>query len=379
MVSFISNRGRYQYVYVNNTASEKLPLQYGVPQGSILGPLLFVVYINDLPFICSFAKFILYADDANIIISENNIAELQNKIELLLEKLQSWVNVNGLKLNIQKTKYMIFSNVEKTDLNIKIKSTPISRSRCEKFLGILVDDSLSWTDHINGLASKISRNVGILYKLKGIVPESVLRTLYNSFVQSNLNYCSTVWGLKSKHSVEKVFRVQKKAIRAIENRFNNFFYNKETKETACHTKDIFARNKLLSVHNLIAKNTLSTMHKICMNLAPRPILNMFHKYGKLPENSRRAPMIFEVPFNRLRSADKSLPYIGPKFYNDFANLVNTKYLKDKADGVAKQQPLFQNKFYNPFKNCAKTFLLATQNLGDPNTWDPLNFPLYTSI
>ena len=141
-------------------------------------------------FICSFAKFILYADDANIIISENNIAELQNKIELLLEKLQSWVNVNGLKLNIQKTKYMIFSNVEKTDLNIKIKSTPISRSRCEKFLGILVDDSLSWTDHINGLASKISRNVGILYKLKGIVPESVLRTLYNSFVQSNLNYCS---------------------------------------------------------------------------------------------------------------------------------------------------------------------------------------------
>ena len=160
-----------------------------------------MIYINDIPQINSFAKFILYADDANIIISADSFEEIQCKIEMLLENLQSWVYNNGLKLNIKKTKYMIFTNRPKIEIDVKLNGTLIERSVCERFLGVLVDDNLSWSNHIKSLASKISRNSGIMYKLKGIVPDSVLKTLYNSFIQSNLNYCSTVWGLRSKNSV----------------------------------------------------------------------------------------------------------------------------------------------------------------------------------
>ena len=314
--------GRSQYVHIKNSNSNKLHLLHGVPQGSILGPLLFIIYINDLPGIGSIAKFILYADDANIIIKADSFEEIQSKLEILLEKLQSWVYSNGLKLNIKKTKYMIFANRHKIDIDVKLNGIPIERSNCERFLGVLVDDSLSWSDHIKSLASKISRNSGIVYKLKGIVPESVLKTLYNSFIQSNLNYCSSVWGLRSKNLVEPLFRAQKKAVRAIENRYNSFFYNKDSGECACHTKEIFARNKLLTVHNLIAKNCLTIMQRVYMGLSPQPIKNLFCKSTDI--NQRRAQTFFNVPLNRLKSVDNSLSFKGSKFYNIIINRINGK-------------------------------------------------------
>ena len=132
-----------QFVHINNSNSEKHILRYGVPQGSILGPLLFILYINDLPNISSIAKFILYADDANLIIIADSFAEIQKKLELLLEQLHTWVKENGLKLNLKKTKYMIFTNKPKIEIEVKLNGVPIEKSSCERFLGVLVDDSLS--------------------------------------------------------------------------------------------------------------------------------------------------------------------------------------------------------------------------------------------
>ena len=108
LTSYLNNRK--QYVHINGTSSDVKLLEYGVPQGSILGPLLFIVYINDLPGSYKLAKFILYADDANIIITGNSETELQSKYNALAEALENWVNENGLLLNVSKTKYMIISN-----------------------------------------------------------------------------------------------------------------------------------------------------------------------------------------------------------------------------------------------------------------------------
>ena len=365
--SYLTNRS--QYVHVNNTDSTKLSLRYGVPQGSILGPLLFVVYINDIPFISSLAKFILYADDANIIITADNFEDLQNKIERLLEQLQSWVHRNGLKLNIKKTKYMIFSKRAKVDIDVKLFGTPIERSSCERFLGVLVDDGLTWSSHIKALSSKLSRNSGIMFKLKGIVPESVLKILYNSFIQSHINYCSSVWGLRSKNSVEVLFRAQKKAVRAMEKRFNNCFYNKETGELPCHTKEIFERNKVLTVHNLIAKNCLTMMQRVYIGLYPQPIKNMFSI--SLQNSRSRNQNFFDVPLNRLKTVDQAISYIGPKFYNFIVNKIN----KEISECLFKQ-PLMHNKFHDTFKKYAKSFLLDIQAAGD-KSWDKSNFPIYS--
>ena len=112
--SYLSNRK--QYVSVNGSDSATLSMEYGVPQGSILGPLLFVIYINDIPEVARFAKFILYADDANIIITADTIEEISDKLETLTKNLVDWVNSNGLVLNLKKTKYMIFSQTHNTEL-----------------------------------------------------------------------------------------------------------------------------------------------------------------------------------------------------------------------------------------------------------------------
>ena len=254
---------------------------------------------------------------------------------------------------------MIFTNRPKTEIDVKLNGTPIERSTCERFLGVLVDEKLSWSDHIKMLASKISRNSGIIYKLKGIVPESVLKTLYNSFIQSNLNFCSSVWGLRSKNSVELLFRAQKKSIRAIENRFNLFFYNKDTGECPCHTKEIFERNSLLTVHNLIAKNCLTLMHKVYVGRCPQPIKNFFYK-SSLDCRPRREQKFFEVPFNRLKSVDNAISFKGPKFYNMTVNQINTQILAN----TTYKQPLMQNKFHDPFKKSLKLHLLKVQSEGD---------------
>ena len=122
---------------------------YGVPQGSILGPLLFVIYINDLPGISELSKFILYADDANIILTGSTVNEVYEKVHALSEILLKWVDNNGLLLNLKKTKYMIFARQNSIiDREITIANVPIERKSEARFLGVIIDEKLTWSTHI---------------------------------------------------------------------------------------------------------------------------------------------------------------------------------------------------------------------------------------
>ena len=137
--------GRQQYVNVNNVNSEKLDLKFSVPQGSILGAVLFILYINDLPFINKVAKYIFFADDANIIFTGNNFSEIQSKIDVFLAAIDKWVTLNGLKLNLKKTKYMVFTNRHDSgaSLNIRLNGVTIDRVDSERFLGVILESKLS--------------------------------------------------------------------------------------------------------------------------------------------------------------------------------------------------------------------------------------------
>lgn len=363
--------GRQQYVHVNNENSVKHGLKYCVPQGSILGPVLFILYINDLPNISNLANYIFFADDANIIITGFSTREIREKVESVLTEINSWVTANGLKLNLKKTKFMIFSNkhnISTSDINITFNGVSIERVESERFLGVILDSDLSWKSHISGIAAKVSRNAGILFKLKGLVPEKVLKLVYNSLIQSHLNYCSNIWGLGSKSSIEKIFRAQKKAIRTVENKFNNCFYNKETGELPCHTKEIFSRNKLLTVHNLIAKNCLVAMHKIYLGVSPVKIRNLFEPNLIPNYSTRRQPSYFATKFSRLTASDKTLPFKGVKLYNQVVNKINIIHTSVKLE----------RKFPNSFKGSVSKYLIDEQGSGGVEWEDNKNFVLYST-
>ena len=122
----------------------------GVPQGSILGPLLFLIYINDLPKVSNKVLPLMFADDSNIFIEGNNILTMQNELNMEMIKISSWLKANKLSLNIYKTHFMLFKGKRKIkdEINIKIDHTQIKQTQCTKFLGVQIDDKITWKNHI---------------------------------------------------------------------------------------------------------------------------------------------------------------------------------------------------------------------------------------
>ena len=220
--SYLENRE--QFVSVNGSNSNKRAIEFGVPQGSILGPLLFVIYINDIPGILNIVKFILYADDANIILTGDTLCDIEEQLFKLTTVLMQWVDSNGLLLNLKKTIYMIFSRRKiVTNFTVKMGNTIIERKSEAKFLGVIVDEKLNWTKHIKTVKSKMCRYVGIMYKIKNLLPLQARMQIFHSFVQSHISYCSLVWGFSSKSNIESIFACQKKGIRAVMPGYTNYF------------------------------------------------------------------------------------------------------------------------------------------------------------
>ena len=187
--------GRMQCVQIGRSRSEFSPIKCGVPQGSILGPTLFIMYINDIVKSSKIMKFVLFADDTNIIISGQNREQLLKQITNEMNKLKRWFNVNKLSLNLNKTKFMLFGK-RKTDVAVQIRVDDITIERVQQnvFLGVVIDDKLSWKPHINYLRKKVAKCVGVMQRASHALNQNALLILYNSFVMSYLTYCIEIWG-----------------------------------------------------------------------------------------------------------------------------------------------------------------------------------------
>ena len=173
--NYLSNR--FQYVFLNDTSSRLKLISCGVPQGSILGPLLFLIYINDIVNCSSIMKFILFADDTNLFLSDEDLSRLMISLNAELSKLSDWFKSNKLSLNVKKTNYIIFGrkNLPKlhTPFKLFIDGNALEQVDNTKFLGIYIDSKLSWSIHIDHIAFKISEGIGIMGRLRGILPSNI--------------------------------------------------------------------------------------------------------------------------------------------------------------------------------------------------------------
>ena len=178
--------------------SDQKTIKCGIPQGSILGPLLFILYINDIANSSSLLKFILFADDTNVFYSCKDINNLNSILNFELGNVTEWLIANELSINIKKTNYIIFrARQRKIDLDgfsIKINNQLIERKKNTTFLGVIILEHLSRKDHISTVAGKISRSIGIISKSRFFISQTSLFMLYYSLVYPYLYYGNIIWG-----------------------------------------------------------------------------------------------------------------------------------------------------------------------------------------
>ena len=166
----------------------------GIPQGSILGPLLFFIYVNDLHKVSSILKPVMFADDTNLFLSNKDINKLFNDLNVELQKISIWFKASKLSLNLTKAKWTLFCSQKKkrliaNDLHmLYIDNFEIVRGT--KFLGIFIDENLTWKYHIEHVCNKVSKSIAIMYKSRNILSKRLMNQLYFSFIHSYLNYAN---------------------------------------------------------------------------------------------------------------------------------------------------------------------------------------------
>ena len=263
--------GRKQCLKYKDVVSDLIDISCGVPQGSVLGPILFLLYINDLPKVCDEAKFFLFADDTAILYSAQTLNELQLTISRSFPKVVLWLHANRLSLSTSKTFYQLYGsgNVESAVLSIPVKGVNLKRAPTVKYLGVLVDEDLKFKSHINKVSGLISRNLGIMSRARYLLNKKLLILLYNSLVLPYLSYCLLIWGSNYESNLNPIVIAQKRAIRLIAGvgRFS-------------HTSPLFRELELLKFHDIINKQLLLLMHNCLFGRLPAVISDKFSLHNQ---------------------------------------------------------------------------------------------------
>ena len=321
--------GRKQYVLYNNTQSSKQYITCGVPQGSVLGPLLFLIYINDTPNCLKHSKSIVFADDTTIFASCNNMNTLYNNMNDDLANLINWFKANMLSLNIAKTNYLLFPSSKLVNVGGNMKlyagADEIIRNECCKFLGIIIDDKLGWLDHINSINIKLSRSLYILNSVKNMLPNYILRQLYFTMVQPYLTYGIILWGSTYQSYLKRTVILQKKAIRYM----HKAHYN-------AHTKPLFCASNVLNINFTYLLEVSKFMHDYTRRTLPTPLLNFFSSNLTVHQHNTRQVLDphFSIIYNSI--AEKSIIHRGPRIWSNIPQVIKECVNKNSFNKLLKR-------------------------------------------
>ena len=288
--SYLSDRK--QYVQFSDGKSDVKGVLHGVPQGSILGPLFYIIYANDFSRASELLFTIMFADDTSVFIegqSCENVCQLLNKE---LEKCDIWIKANKLTLNLKKkTHFMIFhrSRIKSEDVQITIRNENIKETNSIKFLGIIVDNKLKWHEHIIYIKNKVSRAIGIIYKARKYANKQTVKQMYYTFAFPYLIYCCEIWRNTSHTYLDPLIKCQKKIIRIMT--FSQY---------DAHSKPLFMKLHILDLQKLIIHRIALMMYKLSVQLLPVPVSNLFIKNSSIHGyNTRSCNMLHK----KIRSSE----------------------------------------------------------------------------
>lgn len=311
--SYLTNR--QQFVKVNNSISDMKHVTCGVPQGSVLGPLLFLIYINDLANSCKEGIFRIFADDTGIFFHNHNIASLVATAEKILNKTNEWFSANKLTLNLSKTSYVIFKSKRLTNIDlpnsIKFEEIEIHRETQVKYLGLTLDEHLDWNSHTNDICSKLKRFFPLFYNIRSYLDLDHIRTIFYTMIYSRLNYGSIITGQTSQGNLDKIQILQNKLLKVISCKHYRHPTNKLHNELS-----------ILKFEDMVKQETLSFMYNYVHDKLPKVFKKYFeHRYQLTEMKTEHRKRRFTIPKSNHDIGKSTIKYVGAKLFNDKAPLL----------------------------------------------------------
>jgi hypothetical protein len=341
--SYLSDRS--QFIELENVHSSHLPVRCGVPQGSILGPILYLIYVNDIYNSCE-GNIVSFADDTTLFMSNSDVTQLFSEVNTQINNLFNWFCANKLSLNANKTKYIVIRHnhmhCDLTGLNINIDNIPLKRigndcdEKAAKFLGIHIDEHLTWKYHIAHVNTKVSRTLFFIKQVKNILPRNSMRTLYFALVHSHFTYGLLAWGNASKAALHRSIILQKRALRII----NNANYNG-------HTDPLFKASRVLKLNDLYEHQALLFIFDFISHTLPISFADTFKFNRDNPDSrtTRQSDMLC-IARCQLQFARRLPLYAIPEIWNkqsrSYLNIDNLSRFQFKHR--------IQNKFLNAYQS-----------------------------
>ena len=307
-------KDRRQMVNYNNEVSQPYVIPIGVPQGSTLGPILFLLYINDLPQYVHNGQLSMFADDTVIYCTGKTVYEAQCNLQKSLDKVEDWYDKNKLKLNSSKSNSMLiassskFNNSDKQSLVLMLKDEAVQLKRETKYLGVYLDDELKWNRHVIEVSGRLTKLVGWLCRLSKYLSLSLLQLVYKTRLLPIIDYACSVWGNSTAKNLYMIQRLQNRAARAV---CKNFDY------INVRGIDLVRSLGWMTVTQRVEYFTVIQMFKCIHGLAPPYLCNSIIMACEVhPCNTRNSSsMNVAVPFARTKMFEKSFLYQGAVKWN----------------------------------------------------------------